>query len=315
METRRIGSLDVSVVGLGCNNFGRRIDEPATARVLDAAIDAGITFFDTANMYGEGLSETYMGRSLRGRRDRIVIATKVGLKMDGEVGGGAPSYVREACERSMRRLNTDYIDLYQLHEPDPATPIADTLGAFQDLVREGKVREIGCSNFSAAQLREAEDAAGDGPRFVSVQNEYNLLHREPEIAPAEDESVLDAARRLDVAFLPFYPLASGLLTGKVRAGGRPPAESRLSEKRYERFITPDKVDVVEKLIAFAESSGHTILELAFAWLLSRPAVASVIAGARTPEQARMNADAGRWQLSAADLKAIDAMLPGGPENG
>jgi aryl-alcohol dehydrogenase-like predicted oxidoreductase len=215
----------------------------------------------------------------------------------------------------MRRLNTDYIDLYQLHEPDPATPIADTLGAFQDLVREGKVREIGCSNFSAAQLREAEDAAGDGPRFVSVQNEYNLLHREPEIAPAEDESVLDAARRLDVAFLPFYPLASGLLTGKVRAGGRPPAESRLSEKRYERFITPDKVDVVEKLIAFAESSGHTILELAFAWLLSRPAVASVIAGARTPEQARMNADAGRWQLSAADLKAIDAMLPGGPENG
>jgi aryl-alcohol dehydrogenase-like predicted oxidoreductase len=309
METRRIGSLEVSVVGLGCNNFGRRIGQAETTRVLDAAIDAGITFFDTANMYGEGLSETYMGRALQGRRSSIVLATKVGLKMEGESGGGAPAYVRAACERSMRRLNTDVIDLYQLHEPDPAVPIADTLGAFQELVREGKVREIGCSNFSAKQLREADAAAGGGPRFVSVQNEYNMLHRSPEVATDGDEvSVLDEAARLDVAFLPFYPLASGLLTGKLRAGHAPPVDSRLSEKRYERFTTAEKLDVVERLVVYAESKGYTLLELAFAWLLSRPAVASVIAGARKPEQVHANARATGWKLTGEELHTIDGLL-------
>ena len=312
MEKRRIGSLEVSVAGLGCNNFGRRIDESATRKVVEAAIDSGINFFDTANMYGEGLSETYLGRILRSRRDRVVLGTKVGLKMEGEVGGGAPAYVREACDRSMRRLQTDYLDLYQLHEPDPAVPIADTLGAFQELVREGKVREIGCSNFSAAQLREAHDAAGSGPRFVSVQNEYNMMHRSPEVPETTDDgtSVLSEAEGLGVAFLPFYPLASGLLTGKMRAGSAPPADSRLSEARYSRFIADANLKVVERLIAFAESRGYTILELAFSWLLARPVVASVIAGAKTAEQARMNAIAPRWDLSSAELAVIDGILGG-----
>jgi aryl-alcohol dehydrogenase-like predicted oxidoreductase len=232
-----------------------------------------------------------------------VLATKVGLKMEGEKGGAAPSYVIEAFERSLRRLKTDYVDLYQLHEPDPTVPIADTIGAFQKLVRDGKVREIGCSNFSSEQLREAAKAAGDGPRFVSVQNQYSMLHREPEI------DVLKTAAELDVAFLPFFPLASGLLTGKLRAGDAAPANSRLSEQRYvDRFVTPSNLEMVERLRAFAESRNHSILELAFGWLLAQPVVASVIAGARTPEQVLMNARSASWRLSAAELRDVDRIL-------
>ncbi len=301
MEMRRIGALDVSVIGIGCNNFGRRIDGVATRSVVDAALDAGINFFDTANMYGEGLSETYLGEALRGRRDRAVIATKVGLPMEGEAGGGAPGYVREAAERSLKRLRIDCIDLYQLHEPDPAVPLAETMGAFQDLVTEGKVREIGCSNFTADLLDEAASVAGDGPRFMSVQNQYSLLHREPEPA------VLDGCARLGIAFLPFYPLQSGLLTGKMRQGSPPPSDSRLSEQRYERFLTESSLAAVERLRAFAESRDRSLTELAFSWLLSRRVVASVIAGARTAAQVRTNADAGTWRLTEDDLREIDVL--------
>jgi aryl-alcohol dehydrogenase-like predicted oxidoreductase len=303
MQTRFIGSLEVTVAGIGCNNFGRRIDAAATATVLDAAIDAQINFFDTANMYGEGLSEEYMGRALAGRRERVIIATKVGLPMEGEVGGGDPAYVRAAAERSLRRLRTDYIDLYQLHEPDPKVPIADTLGAFQALVQEGKVREIGCSNFSAEQLDEAHAAAGTGPRFVSVQNHYSLLHREPEA------SVLPTAALLGIGFLPYYPLASGLLTGKLRPGSEPPADSRLREQRYiDRFVNDTNAFIVESLRSLAESSGRSMIELAFGWLLSKHMIPCVIAGARTPEQATANARAAQVVLSDSELEAINAIL-------
>jgi aryl-alcohol dehydrogenase-like predicted oxidoreductase len=291
-------------VGVGCNNFGRRVNEAGTAAVIDAAIDAGINFFDTANMYGEGLSEEYMGRALRGRRDRVVIATKVGLPMKGEAGGGAPAYVRAAADRSLHRLGIDCIDLYQFHEPDPKVPIADTLGAFQDLVRAGKVREIGCSNFTASMLREADDAAAGGPRFVSVQNHYSMLHREPETG------VLQECERLGIAFLPFYPLESGLLTGKVRRGSAPPADSRLSEERYKRFLTESNLDTVEQLIAYAESQRHTVIELAFGWLLAHEVIASVIAGARRPEQARMNAKLDGWILTDRQLRDVTDILGG-----
>ncbi|MBD0319837.1 MAG: aldo/keto reductase, partial [Gemmatimonadetes bacterium] len=207
MDTRKIGSLDVSVVGLGCNNFGSRLDAEATRAVVHAALDAGVTLLDTADIYGgDGRSEEYLGRALGSRRDDVVLATKFGMKLDDRRQGAHPDYVRRAVEDSLRRLNTDRIDLYQLHTPDPTVPIADTLGALDELVRAGKVREIGCSNFSADQLREARDAA-PGARFASVQNEYSLFHRDPE------RGVLDECRAQGLAFIPYFPLASGLLTG------------------------------------------------------------------------------------------------------
>ena len=297
MQTRRIGSLEVSIVGLGCNNFGRRLDEAATKRVIDAALDAGITFLDTADIYGGTKSESFMGTALSGRRDRVVLATKFGMKVDEERQGAKPAYVRQAVEDSLRRLKTDYIDLYQLHQPDESTPIGDTLAALNDLVEAGKVREIGCSNFDVAQLQEASEAVRDGAaRFVSVQNEFSLFHRRPE------EGVLDACQRLGMAFLPYFPLASGLLTGKYRKNQDAPPNSRLSGG--ER-LTPATLDVVEALIAFAVSRGHTILELAISWLLSHQAVASVIAGATSPEQIHTNARAAGWTLTPADLAEVD----------
>jgi aryl-alcohol dehydrogenase-like predicted oxidoreductase len=305
METRKIGSLDVTVVGVGCNNFGRRIDADATKKVVDAALDAGINFFDTADVYGQGQSEEYLARALGSRRGEVLIATKFRSKMDGQGEGAHPDYIRVAVEASLRRLNTDVIDLYQLHSPDDSVPIADTLGALDDLVKAGKVREIGSSNFSAAQIREAEAAsqAASGARFVSVQNYYSMLHREPE------PDVLDECARLGLGFLPFFPLESGLLTGKIRQGQPVPEGTRLSNAdTQKRFMDDQRLATVEKLIAFAEGHGHTMLDLAFSWLLARPVVASVIAGATKPEQIHANAGAVGWQLSAADLAEIDALL-------
>lgn len=297
MKKRRIGTLEVSVVGLGCNNFGRRVDETGTRRVIDAALDAGITFLDTADIYGGTLSESFMGSALAGRRERFVLATKFGMKVDEKRRGAKPAYVRQAVEDSLRRLNTDHIDLYQLHEPDESTPIADTLAALDQLVKAGQIREIGCSNFNAAQLREAQEAVRNGAaRFVSVQNEFSLLHREPE------SGVLDACKQLDMAFLPYFPLARGLLTGKYRKGADAPKNSRLSGSDR---LTQQSLDLVENLISFAVARGHTILELAVSWLLTHPPVSSVIAGATTPEQVHANAAAANWYFESVELREID----------
>lgn len=305
METRRIGSLDVSVVGLGCNNFGWRLDETQTARVVDAALDAGVTLLDTADLYGGGQSEAFLGRVLKGRRERVVLATKFGAKLDEDRKGASPAYVRRAVDDSLRRLGVDRIDLYQLHWPDPSVPVADTLGALDELVRAGKVREIGCSNFTAAMLDEAERAVRPGAaRFVSVQNEYSLLNREPEA------DVLAACERLGLAFLPYYPLASGLLSGKYRKDRPLPEGTRLTAdgSPMARFLSDARLEVVERLAVWAESHGHSLLELAFAWLLSHRPVASVIAGATSPEQIESNARAAAWRLTEAERAEVNALL-------
>jgi aryl-alcohol dehydrogenase-like predicted oxidoreductase len=304
MEKRSIGSLQVSLVGLGCNNFGWRVDEEATRNVVHAALDAGINFFDTADIYGNTKSEDFLGRALRGRREEAVIATKFGMKVDEQRKGGRPEYVRQACEDSLRRLGTERIDLYQLHQPDPEVPIADTLGALNQLVREGKVREIGCSNFSAQQLREAAAATPVGAaRFVSVQNEYNLLNREAE------REVLPECERAGLAFLPYFPLASGLLTGKYRRGRPMPKRTRLEAVgRFGKLLSDPNLEVVESLIAFSTARGHSILELAISWLASHPAVASVIAGATSPAQIKTNARAASWRLSGEEISELEKIL-------
>lgn len=305
MQTRRIGRLDVSVIGIGCNNFGRRLDEAATANVVNAAIDSGINFFDTADIYGKTKSEEFLGRAIGRRRDDVIIATKLGMVVDENRKGAHPDYVKQACEDSLRRLGTDYIDLYQLHTPDNTVPIADTLGALNDLVKSGKVREIGCSNFSLEQLREADAATEPGAaRFVSVQNEYSLFHREP-----GRNGILAECAALGMAFLPYFPLANGLLTGKYRKGQAPPEGSRISTGWHAELLTEENLDTVEKLMAFSESHNHTILELAFSWLLSREMVSSVIAGATSPEQVRANASAPVWDLTEAELEEVARIVP------
>jgi aryl-alcohol dehydrogenase-like predicted oxidoreductase len=296
MERRRIGSLEVSVVGLGCNNFGWRIDKQATKAVVDAALDGGINFLDTADMYDTGKSEEYLAEALRGRRNEVVLATKFGFSMGEGKSGASPAYVRQALDASLRRLATDRIDLYQLHTPDPATPIADTLGALEDLVKAGKIREIGCSNFSAEQLREA------GRRFASVQNEYSLFHRAPEA------DVLPECKRLGIAFIPYFPLANGLLTGKYRKGQPLPENSRGKDAFGPTVFTDRNLDIVESLIRFAAQHGHSLLELAVSWLAAQDTVASVIAGARTPEQAKTNAAAATWKLTKAELAEVDEIV-------
>jgi aryl-alcohol dehydrogenase-like predicted oxidoreductase len=304
METRRIGSLEVSVVGLGCNNFGWRIDADASAAAVNAALDAGINFFDTADIYGAGQSEEFLGRALGARRAEALIATKFGMKMDEQRRGARPEYVRQAAEDSLRRLGTDRIDLYQLHQPDAQVPIAETLGALDGLVRAGKVREIGCSNFSGDQLRAAGAAVREGgARFVSVQNQYSLVVREPE-ADAIPECV-----RSGIAFLPFFPLANGLLTGKYRLGQPLPEGSRARDGFGPKVFTDENLALVEALTEFAAGRGHSMLELAVSWLAAQSAVASVIAGAKSPEQVKANASAAGWRLTEADLAAIEAMLP------
>ncbi len=300
MDTRTIGSLTVSVVGLGCNNFGRRVDEEGTRRVVDASLDAGVTFFDTADIYGGTRSETFLGRVLDGRRDRIVLATKFGMEVAPDKVGAAPDYVRRALHDSLERLQTDHVDLYQLHEPDPTVPIADTLAVLDDLVREGLVREIGCSNFTAAQEREAAEAVADGAaRFVSVQNELSLLTR------TDETDGLAGAAEQGLAYIPYFPLASGVLTGKYRRGEPPPSGTRLSF--YDEAVSDEEFDRVDALTRFAEDRGRTLLELAIGWLLSLGPVASVITGATRPEQIEANVAASTWRLSAEELAAVSAL--------
>jgi aryl-alcohol dehydrogenase-like predicted oxidoreductase len=306
MDTRTIGSLTVSVIGLGCNNFGMRIGRKETDDVVGAALEAGVTLFDTADIYGGTKSEEYLGAALGSRRDEIVLATKFGVPYEDHAGGAAPAYVRTALEDSLRRLGTDHIDLYQLHLPDTKTPIADTLEVLAELVAEGKVREFGCSNFDPAMLEEAKGAVVEGaPGFASVQNQYNVLHREPE------DGVLEFCDRTHTAFLPFFPLASGLLSGKYRAGEAAPEGTRLAAwgERGKGEMTDERLAAVAALDELARQEGHTVLDLAFAWLLSRPAVASVIAGATRPEQVTANVAAAGWTLGAETLRRIDAIAP------
>ena len=302
MRQRTIGSVSVSVIGLGTNNFGFLMAEDEVLPVVDAALEAGINFFDTSDSYLT--SEERCGAALGSRRDDIVMATKFGSPVDDEfTGGAAADYVRRAVERSLRQLGTDRIDLYQLHRPDDSVPIAETLGALDELVREGKVREIGCSNFSATQLREAEAAAGGGARFVCVQNQYNLLERD------DEAEVLPTCAELGLAYLPYFPLASGLLTGKYRRGEAVPDGTRVQKwGMADRVLTDENFDVLERLEAWAAERGHTVLELAFAWLLATPEVASVIAGATSPAQVASNAAAGAWELTADEADEVRRLV-------
>jgi len=289
----------VTIVGLGCNNFGGRTDEEASRLVIDAALDAGVTFFDTADVYGNrGGSEEIIGRALGGRRDQVVLATKFGHDLgDGETARGSRPYIRKAIEASLRRLQTDRIDLYQYHRPDGVTPLEETLGALHELVQEGLVRAIGSSNFTAAMVEESDAIASGLTPFASEQSEYSWLAR-----GAEDE-LLPACERLGVSFIPYFPLASGLLTGKYRRGEPAPEGTRL----HGRELDEAKLDHVERLEAFASERGVTLLDVAIGGLLAQPAVTSVIAGATKPEQVRANAVAGNWEPSADDLAALRSL--------
>ena len=304
MERRPIGSLSVSLVGVGCNNFGRRIDAAGTEAVVDAAVEAGINFFDTADIYGGTQSEELLGKALAGRRDDVIIATKFGMGDGTKLPAGASAAsIAAAAEGSLRRLGTDRIDLYQIHAPDDSTPIDETLEAMDRLVRDGKVLEIGCSNFDGPRLDDAASAAEKHgtARFVSVQNELSLLRRRGEA------DLLASAQRHDLAILPYFPLASGVLTGKYRRGETPPAGTRIGSMEagdQEKALSGKRFDVVEGLDVFARKRGHTLLELAMSWLASLPNLASVIAGATKPEQVRANVAAVGWTLTDDDRARI-----------
>ncbi len=295
MELRRLGTseLTVSAVGLGCNNFGRVVDLAGTRAVVDAALDAGINFLDTAESYGGGDSERFLGEALRGRRADVVLATKFG---GGPSGRGTAEYIRNAVAGSLERLQTDYIDLLYYHYPDGVTPIAETLAALDELVHQGKVRAIGCSNFSAAQLAEADEVANGRSRFCALQNQYSLLERNA------DADVLPLCLELDVGFVAYFPLASGLLTGKYRRGEAPAEGTRLARGAGE-LLSDGTLDEVDRLAAFAEERGHSLHELAIAAVTSTPGVASTLVGATSPEQVRANA-AVDWRLSPEELNAI-----------
>jgi aryl-alcohol dehydrogenase-like predicted oxidoreductase len=296
MHTRALGEtgLEVSVVGLGCNNFGGRIGEQDSQAVIDAALEAGITFFDTADVYGNrGGSEEIIGRALAGRRDRVVLATKFGHDMgDGEEARGSRAYMRRALEASLRRLQTDWIDLYQYHRPDRVTPLEETVGALDELVREGRIRAYGTSNHSAQQVEEAAGLAQGA--YVSEQSEYSWLRRDVE------GDLLPACERLGLGFIPYFPLAGGLLTGKIRRD-RPPEPGT---RQHGREISDADLDRIEGLAELAEDLGVSLLELAIGGLAAQPAVISVIAGATKPEQARANAEAGDWKPSADQLERL-----------
>jgi aryl-alcohol dehydrogenase-like predicted oxidoreductase len=291
---------EVSVVGLGCNNFGMRVDLDGTRAVVDAALDAGVTLLDTADTYGDRDSESFLGEVLQGRRDRVVLATKFGGRMEGR-GGGSRSHIRNAVESSLQRLHTDWIDLYQYHVPDGVTPFEETFGALDELVREGKVRYVGQSNLTPAQVAEVDALARrhGWARPVSAQNEYSLLRRD-----AEDE-LLPTCERLGLGVLPYFPLASGLLTGKYRRGEPAPEGTRLS--RRDEVFTDEKFDRIEALEEFGGERGVSLLQVAIGGLAAQPAVASVIAGATKPEQVQANAAAGEWEPSADDVAALNAI--------
>jgi aryl-alcohol dehydrogenase-like predicted oxidoreductase len=309
MASRALGELQVSVVGLGCNNFGGRVDAAGTRAVVDAALENGVTFFDTADIYGgRGGSERLLGEALRGRRDQVVLTTKFGMNM-GDAPGypdaprGSPEYIEIAIAQSLKRLGTDHIELYQYHQPDGVTPIAETLGALHELVQAGIVRCLGASNFSGAQLEEAAAVAERDALtpFVSVQNEYSLLKRDLE------RDVTPVCERLGIAILPFFPLASGLLTGKYRRGEAAPAGTRL----HGRGSVADDATFaqLEQLAGFAQERGIEVVEVAIAALAAQPMVASVIAGATKPEQVAANVRAARWTPSPEDLAELDAIFP------
>lgn len=314
MRYRTLGDsgLLVSVVGLGCNNFGGRLDAGQTRAVVDAAIDEGITLLDTAEMYGrDGGSELALGEVLRGRRDRVVLATKFGHQaVDmgyGPAAGakGGRSYIKLAVEKSLTRLRTDYIDLYQLHTPDPLTPIEETIAALDDLVTEGKVRYLGHSNLSGWQLADAAHtarAAGRAP-FISAQNHWSLLER------GVEKDLVPAARHFGLGLLPYFPLANGLLTGKVRRGQAVQAGTRLAEPRRSGYVTDDKLDKVEALIAWGERQDASLLQIAIGGLAAQPGCASVIAGATSSEQVKANAAAGNWVPTDEQRAELDQIVP------
>jgi aryl-alcohol dehydrogenase-like predicted oxidoreductase len=312
MRYRSLGEsgLQVSVVGLGCNNFGRRLDVDGTRAVVDAAIDAGITLFDTSDTYGPGGgSERALGEVLAGRRDQVVLATKFGNQNTdmgyGPAAGakGGRAYIRRAVAESLRRLRTDHIDLYQLHTPDPVTPVEETIAALHELVAEGKVRYLGHSNFSGWQLADAAHLAAHNSRtpFISAQNHWSLLDREAEA------DVVPAARHFGLGVLPYFPLANGLLTGKVRQGQAIPAGTRLAGR--ESYVTSEKLAKVEALITWAQAHGVTILDVAIGALAAQPGCSSVIAGATSPEQIKANAATAEWIPSADELAGIDRIVP------
>jgi aryl-alcohol dehydrogenase-like predicted oxidoreductase len=306
LPTRRLGDSgpEVSVVGLGCNNFGWRVDLDGTRAVVDAALAEGVSFLDTADTYGRhGDSEELLGQVLEGRRDQVVLATKFGMDMgDGKGPRGSRDYIRQAVEASLRRLRTDVIDLYWYHRPDGETPIAETLETLDELVRAGTVKAIGASNFSAEQIEEADGVSRERglARFVAIQNEYSLLVREAE------REVLPACERLGIGFVPYFPLASGLLTGKYRRGQAPPPGTRLSGR--ERVASDEQFELLDALERFADERGLSMLQVAIGALLARPVVSSVIAGATTPDQVRANAAAARWTPSDDDLAALESLL-------
>ncbi|HMS58594.1 MAG TPA: aldo/keto reductase [Tepidiformaceae bacterium] len=307
MEFRNVGfsGLRVSVAGLGCNNFGMRLDQEKTQAVVDKAIDLGVTLFDTADVYGGGQSEVMLGKALGDRRQDVIVATKFGSPM-GEgpyKAGGSRRYIMAACEASLKRLGTDYIDLYQIHRPDASTPLEETMRALEDLVRSGKVRYIGHSNFAGWQAAEAHAVAKYEriAPFISAQNEYSLLNRKI------DGDLVPALQQYNVGLLPYFPLASGLLTGKYTQGQEPPAGTRLAAwgPRAGRMLSDRNFETIEKLTTFAQTRGHTILDLAMGWLASKSFVPSVIAGATSPEQIAQNVAALEWRLTPGEMAEVD----------
>ena len=312
MEHRALGhsNLRVSSVGLGCNNFGGRMNLDGARKVVHRALDLGVTLFDTADMYGNrGGSEEILGNIFGARRKDILLATKFGMPMDGDgkLKGASRNYVMTAVEASLKRLKTDWIDLYQLHQPDPKTPIEETLRALDDLVRQGKVRHIGCSNLSAAQVTEAQAISQDKglAPFISCQDEYSLLVRDIE------RDLMPAIEKHGLGLLPYFPLSGGLLTGKYKRNAPMPAGARLTgaKNMADRYMTDAGWQVIEGLETFAAKRGKTMLELAFGWLLAHRPVASVIAGASTPEQVEQNVKASSWALTSDDLTVIDRLAP------
>lgn len=310
MQTRPLGhaGLHVSVVGLGCNNFGQRLDQEQTTAVVRTALDQGITLFDTADIYGNrGGSEEMLGRALGTERKNIILASKFGLKMDdaGQLQGAKPTYIRQALEASLKRLGTDYLDLYQLHTPDPETPIQDTLGALNELVQEGLVRNIGVSNMPAADVRKADEIAVQRgwARFAACQDEYSLLVR------GVETDLIPTMKELNLGLLPYFPLASGLLSGKYHQGQPLPTGTRLagSPGAQDRYLNEQNWQIVEELRRYAESKGRTLLELAFGWLLSHNVTSSVIAGATRPEQVEQNVKAAEWVLEPTEIEEVNRM--------